>query len=202
MKQIYLIQEFDAFNKTKEENTKYEKKDNLKEINGNGSEKKSSLFGEINSSKKGLFGKLSNDEEIQKEKPKLFSDKGDNNLFGKSLFSDKPLFSFSSESQLFKFDSLKPNEGFLFSKQENKKSDDEEDEGEDDELQGSNSPNAYNPENLNTKSTSKFTKMYVSHVENILVYNKEDNKFVSKGSGYLSIEYTDVDQKVAFIVFR
>jgi hypothetical protein len=152
-----------------------------------------------------LFGNLSKNEKNgeHKEQSKLFTDKGGENPFASSLFSEKPLFSFSQGSSLFNFQSFKPNESFLSSKQENKKSDDEDEEGGEDELQGSNSPNAYNPtENVSTLEKSKYTKKFVSHVDNILVYNKDENKFISKGSGYLSIEYTDVDTKSAFIVFR
>jgi hypothetical protein len=130
-------------------------------------------------------------------KPSIFSDNKPS-IFGNateksSLFSGAPLFSFNNTGA----------SSFMTSR---KKSDDEEDgDGEDgNELfEGSNSPNAYNPvDNPLEKEKSNYTKKYVKQIENVFVYNKTENKFVSKGNGYLSIEHPNDDQKLCFIVFR
>lgn len=112
-----------------------------------------------------------------------------------SLFGNKPLINFSNLN--------KDSNSFL-----NKgKSDDEDDDdnGGDDLFQGSNSPNAYNPveQSVKAEAQSLYTKKYVKQIENLYVYSQSENKFVSKGSGYLSIEFSDKnDTKTGVIVFR
>jgi hypothetical protein len=173
---------------------------------------KKTLFGDSAPTKPGLFGNL---EEKKDDKPKLFTDKGTSNIFSSSsIFSNTGSSLFSTNTttggglfsgqKLFDFGSLNKDNTSFFTKQEAKKSDDEEgEEGDDDVLQGSESPNAYNPTILEKKDEkSDFVKKFVRHIDNILVHNKEDNKFVSKGSGFVSIEYTEVHKKSAFVVFR
>jgi hypothetical protein len=89
-------------------------------------------------------------------------------------------------------------------KVEDNKSDDEDDD-ENDLFQSSNSPNPYNPTKKNEilKEKSIYEKKYVKEIESLYVYVKDENKYVSKGKGFLSIEYTDVDsKKIGVIVFR
>jgi hypothetical protein len=93
------------------------------------------------------------------------------------------------------------------SKAKEEKSDNEEDDNEDDQLFQSNSPNPYNPLSEQPKEESKeknpYTKKYIKEIENIYVYSKENNKFSSKGKGYLSLEYAEVEnKKIAVSVFR
>jgi hypothetical protein len=172
---------------------------------------KKTVFGDIPASKPGLFGNL---EGEKNNKNKLFQDKGTSNPFSSSsIFTNtgSSLFNFGTNTsgsslftgqKLFDFSSIKKDEGSFFSKQETQKSDDEDKEEEgDDVLQGSESPNAYNPTEKKDEKND-FVKKFVRQIDNILVYNKEDNKFVSKGSGYISIEYTEVNKKAAFVVFR
>jgi hypothetical protein len=179
---------------------------------------KKTLFGDAPTSK-GIFGNL---EEKKDDKSKLFQDKGASNHFaGSSIFSgtgSSSLFNFNTTSsgsgslfggqKLFAdFSSLKKDDSSFFTKstgaeKEANKSDDEDGEEGDDVLQGSESPNAYNPTLEKKDEKSDFVKKFVRQIDNVLVYNKEENKFVSKGSGYISIEYTEVGKKSAFIVFR
>ena len=148
----------------------------------------------------------------------MFSDTGNTNLFAKSslfgststslfgngstLFSGSSLF--GTNKPVFNFSSL--NTGKTFINDQEKKEDDEDndEEGGDDLFEGSNSPKAYNPEKEIIKTEkSDYEKKYVKQIENLLAYSKETNKFVSKGTGYLSIEVSDKDNKyTAAIVFR
>jgi hypothetical protein len=211
--------------KTKEENIEKEKI-GADKINGeNGSKKEEepkSLFGGVPKLTGGLFGDLSKsdskDESDNKEKPKLFQT-GSNNLFsGSSLFntgSTSLLDSLKSSSSLFSsnnkidFNSLATKPLFTQLKPENKKgSDDEDDEEGADELFESNSPkHSYNPtlEHNVKKQIEKddFTKKYVKEIENLFVYTKSSNKYVSKGKGYLSLEHAEIDgKKISVVLFR
>jgi hypothetical protein len=187
----------------------------------NGEAKKDKkLFGDTKTG--GLFGNLEEKKDSEADnKNKLFQDKGNANTFSNStLFSGdnkgSSLFNFSTTAssgsslfggqKLFDFGSIKKDEGSFFKPQEAKTKSDEEDngeEGEDDVLQGSESP-SYNPTTRVAKDEkSDYVKKFVRQIDNILVYNKEENKFVSKGSGFISVEYTDKDdKKAAFVVFR
>ena len=93
---------------------------------------------------------------------------------------------------------------FIKEKNEEDKSD-EEGEGDNDLFQ-SNSPNPYNQtEKVQPQATEKslYKKKYLKEVENIYIYSKDENKFVSKGKGFLSLEFADIEgKKVGVIVFR
>lgn len=125
-----------------------------------------------------------------------------NSLFGSSnntnsLFGSKPLINFNNLA--------KDANSFLNSKKE--KSDEEDDgEGADELFQGSNSPSgAYNPveEKPKYEVNSIYTKKYVKQIDNVFVYNNEEKKYVSKGSGFLSLEYSDKEnKKTGVLVFR
>jgi len=151
-----------------------------------------------------------------KEGPKLFSDKGTSNLFASSslfsssgsgslfgnaqsgsLFATKPLFNFSSLGQ-------NSSSTFLNGKADENKSDEEGEEGDND-LFETNSPNPYNPpEKVQVvQEKSIYNKKYLKETENFYLFSKEDSKFVSKGKGFLSLEFADSDnKKVGVVVFR
>lgn len=212
-------------NKTTKEK---EENDNINKNGQEAQKEKSSLFGETGISQKvGLFGNLSEKSDNKSKLfntgesnkfhgstlfgntagSSLFGSSGSSSLFGSStgsssLFGSKTLFNFNSiasdSSKSFTEDKSKPKE---------EKSDNEEDDNEDDQLFQSNSPNPYNPLSELPKEESKeknpYTKKYIKEIENIYVYSKENNKFSSKGKGYLSLEYADIDnKKVAVAVFR
>jgi len=181
------------------------------------------LFGDLSKSSfaqsGGLFGKLGGAEkkEDSSSAPKLFSNTGSNNLFsGSSLFSasssgSTSLFANTSSSSslfgskpLFNFSSLGSTNNFVKKDDEDKS---DEEGGDENDLFQSNSPNPYNPLETSTVSQSQeksiYTKKYVKEIDNIFVYSKEENKFVSKGKAFLSLEYADADgKKVGVVVFR
>jgi hypothetical protein len=176
------------------------------------------LFGDINVKPKGLFGDLG--EEDKKSEFKLFGNTGSNIFSNSSLFStgnSSSIFSNSSSGSslfgsksLFNFNTISSGTASFLgeSKKEPKVEEDkseDEGEGDNDLFQSSNSPNAYNPTDKTDiqKEKSIYEKKYVKEIENIFVYVKDESKYVSKGKGFLSLEYADVDnKKVGVIVFR
>ena len=140
--------------------------------------KTSSLFGDNKSKTTSLFGNTGGS---------LFGDsknKEENNggLFGKGLFD--------------------------FSSINNKKEKEEENNEEgDDNIGKSNSPkHEYNPEEENEKEESDgYIKRYAKKVDNTLLYDKSQNKFISKGEGFIVIETQenkDDKKRFARIVYR
>jgi hypothetical protein len=193
----------------------------------NGDKKSSSLFGDfVNTTvpkSGGLFGNLVDNDKSNsgKKDTKLFANTGSSNLFansklfnpsGTSLFSSgttggnstsslfgaKPLFNFSSINS--------STTTFLNAGGDKKKDDDSGEEGEGDNDLFHDSPNPYNStEKITLQPTEKspYAKKYLKEIENLFVFIKEDGKFVSKGKGYLSLEYADIDdKKVGVVVFR
>lgn len=198
----------------------------------NAKKEEKSLFGGIFNGDKdkkpeGLLGNLGKDDEEkegkkgeekkEENKNKLFSNTGTGNLFsgsslfsgtGGSLFSNMPSASSSSlfgSKTLFNFNSLK-TDSTTFLSGAKKETDEDENEDDNDLFEGSNSPNAFNPtepkDHKSSKEKGPYTRKYIKQIDNILVYNKEENKFVSKGNGYLSLEYTNQGKKTAVCVFR
>lgn len=116
-------------------------------------------------------------------------------------------------------------------KDENESGEENED-NEDDILKPSNSPRAYDPVNNENKVAFKsiYTKKYVKEIESFFELVKEEkkiiqtdsnikedkeksevkedkkpeiiNKYVNKGKGFLSLEYTEEGGKAAIIVYR
>ncbi len=166
---------------------------------------------------------------IIKKKP-LFQI-GESNVFnGSKLFSGGSLFDSSlsntfASSSLFSGSSLFTNSS-LFSNETKKKDDeesgDENDENNEEEIKPSNSPKAYDPINNENKSTVKsiYTKKYVKEIESFYELVKEEKaddkntdninekkpefvtKYINKGKGFLSLEYTEEGAKAAIIVYR
>lgn len=97
------------------------------------------------------------------------------------------------------FASLSANNSNLFANKEG--SDDEgEDEGEE-VFQKSNSPDAFKPTE-SKPANSDFNRIYIKQIENFFVYSKDDNKYLAKGKGFISIEQHKEKEKSYFIVFR
>jgi len=116
------------------------------------------------------------------------------------LFGNQSLFSNSnSQTNFFNFGNVSGNSFFKNAKKE---SDDEGDgeEGGEDEKQEDNSLEAFKPnkEDLNSPYLKKYNKL----IETFYLFNKETKKYISKGEGYLSLEYTDKPSKVGVLVFR
>lgn len=174
--------------------------------------------------KPGLFGDLSK----KSDKPvSLFSKpEGEGGLFskGSSLFGGS-LFSKGGDNKEGGTTSLFGNSdnkeggslfgktgGSLFSNNSglfgnlggDKKEEEGGDEEGDDQIGKSNSPNPYNPEEKKEEDKDKdIKKIFVKKVDNFYLYNKKENKYVSKGEGFISIETTDKGKnKFAFVMFR
>merc|ERR1712032_891927 len=162
-----------------------------------------------------------------KKKVPIFSDKGDKNPFANSsLFSGGSIFSnletqeksnsgglFSSslsqtinKSSLFANSSLFGNSNSSLFSNENKNNVEEEGEGEDE--QKPSTPTQYDP--LVTSKDSIYKKEFVKEIDSFFeltkVENEEkkttENKYVNKGRGFLSLEYTEKEEKTALIVYR
>ena len=160
--------------------------------------------------KKGLFGDLSNPTSEPKS---LFGNNNSNSLFGNnnsnSLFgsnNSNSLFGNNNSTSLFQNKSI-----FDFSninkKNENEDNDDKnEDDNEENDNNGkSNSPNPYNPENDTNDQVNKngFKKIYVKRIDNFYLFEKSENKYISRGNGFVSIETSNKDnKKLAVIMFR
>jgi hypothetical protein len=224
---LLIIKEIKELNNTKQEK---EEKANIKQDKEEAPKANSTLFGgSMPSQKVGLFGNLT-ETKSSKNKPKLFNTGETNKFHGSSLFSDtssSSLFGSSGSSlfgssiagsslfgskSLFNFNSIaSDNSKFLTTEDKSKakedKSDNEEDNEDDNELFQSNSPNPYNPLSEQPKEQSKeknpYTKKYIKEIENVYVYSKENNKYSSKGRGFLSLEYAEIDgKKISVAVFR
>ena len=131
----------------------------------------------------------------------LFS-AGSNSLFSStsnSLFGSKPLFSFSSATNT----GANP---FASKKDDDEDEDkDEGDDGDNDLFKTEEDGNATSAADKQPKVAveSVYTKKYNKEADNIFIFVKEDNKFVSKGKGYLSLEFAEVDaKKIGVVVFR
>lgn len=177
-------------------------------------EKPKSIFGDFMASSKattgGLFGFLGNEKT---DKTLTGQAAGSSTLFGNifqsgasssgSLFGSKNLFNFSSMNT--------SGSSFLSSakKTEEKALGEEESEGEgeagEDLFQQSNSPNPYNPveKSETQKEKGPYSKKYVKEIDNLFVYIRDEGKFVSKGKGFLSLEYAEMEgKKIGVVVFR
>ena len=163
-----------------------------KSLFGNNS---NSLFGSNSNS---LFNKNSNSLFGNTNTTSIFGSNNSNSLFGNnnstSLFENKPIFDFSNIN--------KKNEN-----EENEENNDNNEEGNDvDDNNGkSNSPNYYNPENdVNDKENENgFKKIYVKRIDNFYLFEKSENKYISRGNGFVSIETSNKDnKKFAVIMFR
>ena len=150
-----------------------------------------------NNAGKSLFG--SNNDNNNKNPPKLFSDlvipnnpfseiKGDD--FAKSLFNN-------NNNQKNNNDNKKEKENIFEGDAENSEN---SDEGE-----GDKPKTKYVAEPLKAQDYSEYSKMFNLNINNLFLYNKKDKKYVSKGSGFFSIEKTKDEKSEkhqAVVVFR
>ena len=145
---------------------------------------------------KSLFG---NNDTINNVKS-LFSNNGGKSLFGdinnNNPFSEikgdvfaKSLFSANSNKS-------KEKEGNLFEgKEENSENSNE----------GDQPKTKYVAEPLKAQDYSEYSKLFNLNINNLFLYNKSEKKYVSKGSGFFSIEKTKDEKSEkhqAVVVFR
>ena len=150
-----------------------------------------------NNAGKSLFG-INNDDN-NKNPPKLFSDlvipnnpfseiKGDD--FAKSLFNN-------NNNQKNNNENKKEKENIFEGVDENSEN---SDEGE-----GDKPKTKYVAEPLKAQDYSEYSKIFNLNINNLFLYNKTDKKYVSKGSGFFSIEKTKDEKSEkhqAVVVFR
>ena len=163
-----------------------------------------SLFG---ANEKGFTGGLFGDLDNPSKSSKLFGDSKptSGSLFGNtsgSLFGDAKKNEGENKNSLF-------GQGlFDFSNVNNKKENDEENNEEgDDNIGKSNSPkHEYNPEEEEEKEENDgYFRRYAKKVDNTLLYDKKEKKFVSKGEGFIIIETQENKEdkkRYARIVYR
>ena len=198
--------ESDKESSSEEKGVKRVKKSEEKDSESESSESNKphkSLFGEH---EKGFTGGLFGDLDNPNKTTSLF---GDNKSKTTSLFGNTggSLFGDSKNKE--------ENSGGLFGKGlfdfssiNNKKEKEEENNEEgDDNIGKSNSPkHEYNPEEENEKEESDgYIKRYAKKVDNTLLYDKSQNKFISKGEGFIVIETQENKEdkkRFARIVYR
>ena len=209
-----------------ESNKKDEEKDEEEESSSSDGQPRQSLFG---NNEKGFTGGLFGDLDNPQKPTSLFDNsQKSTNLFDNpqkptSLF-DKPkegtsLFGNTGGSLFGNNQSEEKTSGGLFSgalfdfSNINKKKEDEEEEGDgDDNIGKSNSPkHEYNPENENNENKPDkdgYIKRYIKKVDNILLYDKLRNTYISKGEGFIIIETQEKEnennkkERFAIILYR
>lgn len=155
-----------------------------------------------NNNNKGLFSGTS-----------LFSNNNGNSLFSPNLFSNnnikanpfteikgeafvQSLFNNSNKSN--ENNNTNNNKGLLFDYNQGGEDNEEEDERD-------KPKTVYASEPLKAQDYSDYSKLYNTHLYNLFLYRKSEKKFISKGSGFLSIEKSKdekSEQHKAVIVFR
>ena len=143
----------------------------------------------------------------------LFSNNNGNSLFGPNLFSNNNIkgnpFSeikgeefvqslFNNSNKNNDNNNTNNNKGLLFDYNQGGEDNEEEDERD-------KPKTVYASEPLKAQDYSDYSKLYNTHLYNLFLYRKSEKKFISKGSGFLSIEKTKdekSEQHKAVIVFR
>ena len=159
--------------------------------NNKTNEQKFSLFG--NNSGKSLF---TNNENENKPTSLLFSDLNNNNNstflqikgndFAQSLFANKTENKKNDNSE---------KKGTLFEGDEDSEKSDEQDKPK----------TNYVAEPLKAQDYSEYSKFFNLNINNLFLYNKIEKKYVSKGSGFFSIEKTKDEKSEkpkVVVVFR
>ena len=171
-------------------------KKEAKEENNSGSV---SLFGNTplfsNNGGKSLFSNNNDKSNTENFTPLLFSNmnniknpfadiKGDN--FVKSLFSNNKTEDNKKNSE---------KDGALFGGDDDSEKSDENDKPK----------TKYVAEPLKAQDYSEYSKLFSLNLNNLFLYNKTDKKYISKGSGFFSIEKTKDEKSEkhqAVVVFR
>lgn len=221
-------------NNDKKENTKslfdFPNKEEKKEKETKKENNQGSLFGNNNSiftggslfadnSGKSLFG----NNDTNNNENSIFSKNAGKSLFGntdtnnnvKSLFSNnggKSLFgdinNYNNPFSEIKGDVFAKS---LFSKTQNKSNEKEgnlfegEEENSENSNEGDQPKTKYVAEPLKAQDYSEYSKLFNLNINNLFLYNKTEKKYVSKGSGFFSIEKTKDEKSEkhqAVVVYR
>lgn len=156
-----------------------------------------------------MFGNIekkdSTSQPEQKAKPNtsLFSNfNSSNNAFQSSLFSNTSLL---NNSELLKgstlFGSLPKTELNISSKEKGENCEDDGDE-EVEAFFKKESENivGFKPDS-SSQINSDFEKLFIKQVDHLYIFSKEDQKYISRGKGYISLE-KHKQNKTAIVIFR
>ena len=145
---------------------------------------------------KSLFG---NNDTINNVKS-LFSNNGGKSLFG-DINNNNPFSEIKGDVFAKSLFSANPNkskekEGNLFEGEE---------ENSENSNEGDQPKTKYVAEPLKAQDYSEYSKLFNLNINNLFLYNKSEKKYVSKGSGFFSIEKTKDEKSEkhqAVVVFR
>lgn len=178
-------------------------KETANEGNKDTKDKKESKSIEDKSNTHSLFGNKS-----------LFSNNTGKSLFGNSNPTNTPLLFSNINIPKNPFAEIKVDNfvnNIFTNKPENNQKNNEntlferDDEGSDKSGEGDKPKTKYVAEPLKAQDFSEYSKLLNSNINNLFLYNKQEKKYISKGSGFLSIEQTK-DEKgekhQAVVVFR
>ena len=220
-------------NNDKKENTKplfnFENKEEKNETETKKENNQGSLFGNNNSiftggslftnnKGKSLFG----NSDTNNNENSIFSSNAGKSLFGNNdtINNVKSLFSNNGGKSLF--GDINNNNPFseikgdvfaksLFSENPNKSKEKEgnlfegEEENSENSNEGDQPKTKYVAEPLKAQDYSEYSKLFNLNINNLFLYNKSEKKYVSKGSGFFSIEITKDEKSEkhqAVVVFR
>ena len=220
-------------NNDKKENTKplfnFENKEEKNETETKKENNQGSLFGNNNSiftggslftnnKGKSLFG----NSDTNNNENSIFSSNAGKSLFGNNdtINNAKSLFSNNGGKSLF--GDINNNNPFseikgdvfaksLFSENPNKSKEKEgnlfegEEENSENSNEGDQPKTKYVAEPLKAQDYSEYSKLFNLNINNLFLYNKSEKKYVSKGSGFFSIEKTKDEKSEkhqAVVVFR
>ena len=220
-------------NNDKKENTKplfnFENKEEKNESETKKENNQGSLFGNNNSiftggslftnnKGKSLFG----NSDTNNNENSIFSSNAGKSLFGNNdtINNVKSLFSNNGGKSLF--GDINNNNPFseikgdvfaksLFSANPNKSKEKEgnlfegEEENSENSNEGDQPKTKYVAEPLKAQDYSEYSKLFNLNINNLFLYNKSEKKYVSKGSGFFSIEKTKDEKSEkhqAVVVFR
>ena len=219
-------------NNDKKENTKplfnFENKEEKNETETKKENNQGSLFGNNNSiftggslftnnKGKSLFG----NSDTNNNENSIFSSNAGKSLFGNNdtINNVKSLFSNNGGKSLFgdinnnPFSEIKGDvfAKSLFSENPNKSKEKEgnlfegEEENSENSNEGDQPKTKYVAEPLKAQDYSEYSKLFNLNINNLFLYNKSEKKYVSKGSGFFSIEKTKDEKSEkhqAVVVFR
>ncbi len=178
----------------------FNEKDEIKEENLNNS---FNLFNEENE-KNSLF-----------ENNNLFKNENNNSLFNNNLFEtslkNESIFSplntkkFNSHffsidnNNFFNFNNFNNKSNFL-----NNKNNEKKEENSDEFFSEENNKKENKPSIIIKKEDENYIKKYSKFIDDIFIFSNENKKFISKGNGILSIEFSKEKskQKIAILIFR
>lgn len=220
-------------NNDKKENTKplfnFENKEEKNETETKKENNQGSLFGNNNSiftggslftnnKGKSLFG----NSDTNNNENSIFSSNAGKSLFGNNDTNNNVKSLFSNNRGKSLFGDINNNNPFseikgdvfaksLFSANPNKSKEKEgnlfegEEENSENSNEGDQPKTKYVAEPLKAQDYSEYSKLFNLNINNLFLYNKSEKKYVSKGSGFFSIEKTKDEKSEkhqAVVVFR